>query len=244
LAKLPSAAELRTKVVEVADNVKSLIAAPLGEAYSGPVLFEGRAGAQLFAELLSSNVTLPRKPVSEPGRPVQFMGSELEGRIGSRILPEFLDVVDDPTQTSWNNTPLFGSYPVDEEGVVPKPVTLIEKGKLKNFLLTRQPVKGFEASNGRARMPGSSGARTAAISNLFVRASESSSNADLKKRLIDLCKQRNKPYGIIVRKMDYPSSGSVEELRRMLSSMGQSGVSRPVSMPLLVYVSIPTAKRN
>jgi TldD protein len=127
---------------------------------------------------------------------------------------------------------------------VPKPVTLIEKGKLKNFLLTRQPVKGFDASNGHARMPGNSGARTPAISNLFVRASEASSTADLKKRLIDLCKQRNKPYGMLVRKMDYPSSGSVEETRRVLSSMGQSASTRPVSMPVLVYRVYPDGREE
>ena len=42
-----------------------------------------------------------------------------------------------------------------------KPLRLIEKGVLKNYLLTRQPVRGFEGSNGRARLPGPFGASAA-----------------------------------------------------------------------------------
>ena len=42
----------------------------------------------------------------------------------------------------------------------------------RDYLLTRQPVRGFEGSNGRARLPGSYGATAAGISNLFVRSSE------------------------------------------------------------------------
>ena len=34
-----------------------------------------------------------------------------------------------------------------------------------------------------------------------------------------MCKQRNKPYGIIVRKMDYPSSASVDEVRRIMTGI-------------------------
>jgi hypothetical protein len=115
---------------------------------------------------------------------------------------------------------------------VPKPLRLIEKGVLKDYLLTRQPVRGYEGSNGRARLPGNLGSNAATISNLFVSTSEPVPAAELKKRLIELCRTRNKPYGIIVRKMDFPSTASRDEVRRMMS--GQQG-GRPVSMPILVY---------
>src|SRR6185312_8512950 len=129
---------------------------------------------------------------------------EFEGRLGTRVLPEFLTVVDDPTQKEWRGRPLFGSYEVDREGVVPKPLRLVEKGVLKNYLLTRQPVRGFEGSNGRARLPGSFGASTPGFSNLFISASETVPVAELKKKLIELITTRAKPYAIIVRKMDFP----------------------------------------
>ena len=133
------------------------------------MLFEGGAGAQIFAEVLAHNLSLTRRPVMQGGRGGgAAQPSELEGRIGARVLPDTFDVVDDPTQKEWRGRPLFGSYKVDREGVAPKPLKLIEKGVLKNYLLTRQPVRGFEGSNGRARLPGNFGANSAAISNLFV----------------------------------------------------------------------------
>jgi hypothetical protein len=202
--------EMRRGVAAVAENVVALAAAPRGEDYSGPVLFEGEAAAQLFAEVLGRNLALTRRPVMEPGRPGAFPTSELEGRQGARILPEWLSVVDDPLQKEWRGRPLFGHYEVDREGVAAKTLQLIEKGVLKTFLLTRQPVRGFEGSNGHARLPGSFGAHTAGISNLFVTAAETVPPAELKKQMLEMIRSRNKPFGMIVRKMDFPSSASFE----------------------------------
>ena len=229
-AHMPTDPDLNRDIAAMAKEVVAMAQAPKGEDYSGPVLFEGMAGAQIFAEVLGKNLAPLRRPVSDRGG--AFNGSELEGRIGARVLPESFDVVDDPTQKEWRGRPLFGSYEVDREGVVPKPLHLVEKGVLKGYLLTRQPVRGFEGSNGRARLPGSFGAAAAGVSNLFVRSTETVPVAELKKKLIELIQARGKPYGILVRKMDFPSTASLEEARRMLG--GAQG-SRPVSMPLLVY---------
>jgi hypothetical protein len=114
---------------------------------------------------------------------------------------------------------------------------------LKTFLLTRQPEQGFAGSNGRARLPGSFGANGAGISNLFVRATGTLPVADLKKQLIEMCRQRNKPYGMIVRRMDFPSSASVQEIRRLLSNSEQAG-GRPVSAPVLVYKVYPDGREE
>ncbi len=230
--RMPGDAEMTRGVTALAENVVALAHAPKGEDYNGPVLFEGTAGPQIMAEVLGENLSLPRRPVSDGGRGGGgFLPSELEGRLGARVLPETFDVVDDPTQTQWRGRPLFGSYGIDREGVVPKPLRLVEKGVLKGYLLTRQPVRGFEGSNGRARLPGNFGASIATVSNLFVSSSETVPLAELKKKLIELCQARGKPYGLIVRKMDFPSSASLEEARRMFVG----AQSRPVSMPILVY---------
>jgi TldD protein len=144
--------------------------------------------------------------------------------------------VDDPAQEEWRGRALFGHYEADLEGVAAERVELVEKGVLKSFLLTRQAVKGFDASNGHARLPGNFGAKTAGIGNLFVRASGGAPPGELRKKLIEACRERNKPYGIAIRKMDFPSSASFEEFRRVLAGMAQSGTNaRPVSLPLLVY---------
>jgi len=229
----------------VARNVTSLVEAPLGEDYSGPVLLEGMAAPQLFAQLLGANLTLPRRPVNEHGRTPPLQMSELEGRMGSRILPESFDVVDDPTQPTYRGRELLGFYPVDMEGVVPTPVTVIEKGVVKSFLLTRQPVRGFEGSNGRARLPGAYGAKFAAFSNLFVKARETVPAADLKKRLIGMIEQRGKSYGLILRKLDYPTTSNNEELRRLsMASSQRGGSGRVVSPPVLVYRVYPDGREE
>ncbi len=232
---------MERRLARLAANTAALAAAPLGEEYSGPVLFEGVASAQLFAEILGRNFAVPRRPVTEPGRPGSFPYSELAGRRGARILPEWMDVADDATQKEFRGRPLFGSYAVDREGIAPRRVALVEKGVLKNFLLTRQPVRGFEGSNGHARLPGSFGASAAAIGNLFVRAGETVPLAELKKKLIEICDARGKPYGILVRKMDFPSSASLEEVRRLLAGGGSA---RPVSMPVLVYRVYPDGREE
>ncbi|HEV1285463.1 MAG TPA: metallopeptidase TldD-related protein [Bryobacteraceae bacterium] len=234
--KLPPDAEVHKGLMAVAENVRALAHAPLGESFSGPTLFEPEAAAQLFAQLLGDNLRAPRKPLAEPGRNVNFIPSELDTKIGSRILPDWMDIVDDPTQTAWNGKPLVGFYQWDLEGVPGKPVSVVEKGVLKSFLTTRQPLKSSAASNGHARLGGSYGARSGAISNLFVKTSQSEPLTDLKKKLIDMCKERNKPYGMLVRKMDYPFSAGRSEIQSLAQSGSQSGGSvRPISPPVLVY---------
>jgi len=241
--RMPSDAALERGARQVAMNLTALVEAPSGEPYNGPVLFEGAAGAQLLAEVLGKSLAIPRRPVSLPGRPIPFSPSELEGRIGSRILPEWIDVVDDPTQKQWRGQPLFGAYNVDLEGVAAAPLVLVRKGVLKDALLSRQGVKGFPGSNGRARLPGSFGAKAASFSNLFVRTAEGAPAAQLKQKLIDLCRERGKPYGIMVRKMDFPSSATVEEAGRLFAAGAQAGV-RPVSVPLLAYRVYPDGREE
>jgi hypothetical protein len=144
-----------------------------------------------------------------------------------------MDVVDDPTQTEWRGRALLGHYQVDLEGVPARPVNLVEKGMLKNLLRTRQPIRAGEGSNGRARLPGGFGAKAPGFGNLFVHARQTVSVEELRKKLVNLCRLSGKPYGIIIRRMDFPSSASMEEFRRMASRMAQAG-GHPVSLPVVV----------
>jgi TldD protein len=243
--KMPPESEMQKGIEDMAANLRVLLKAPVGAAFSGPVLFEPQAAAQLLAQLLGDNLRFPRKPVAEPGRPVNFLPSELEIKMGSRILPDWIDVVDDPKQTAWRGKPLIGFYEFDLEGVPGQTVSVVEKGVLKNILTTRQPVKGFSASNGHARLPGGYGARSAAISNLFIKATQSAPLAKLKQQLIDQCKQRGKPYGMLVRKLDYPFSAGQAELQSLAQGSQQSGGSvRPVSPPVLLYRVYPDGREE
>jgi hypothetical protein len=239
-ARMPPGAELERGVKDMASHVSDLASAPKGESYSGPVLFEDVASPQIFAQVLAANLAPARRP--EGGRGGSGPTSELEGRMGARILPDSFTVVDDPTQKEWRGRPLFGSYEVDREGVPAKPLRLVEKGVLKSYLLTRTPIRGFSGSNGRARMDGPYGAATAGISNLFVTSTDTVPAGDMKKKLIELIQQRDKPYGIIVRKLDFPSGAPTDELRRLLAA--SQGSMHPVSAPTLVYKVYPDGREE
>ena len=110
---------------------------------------------------------------------------------------------------------------------------------MKDFLRTRQPVRGYDDSNGHARLSGSYGAEIPVPTNLIIRARETSPVSELKQKLIDLIDQRGLPYGIIIRKMDFPSSASIDEARRIISAASAGASSRPISMPLYVYRLYP-----
>lgn len=242
---MPAEPQLRRATEAVAENLTALARAPIGESYTGPVMFEPLAAAQLLADLFGRNLGQRRRPVSEPGRTLSITESEFEGRVDSRIMPDWMDIVDDPTAKEWNGHPLFGNYLVDLEGVVPAPLAIVEKGMLKNMLATRQPVKGREESNGRARLFSGFGANAPAFGNLIVRATGTSTLAELKQKLIDLCRQRNKPYALLIRKMDFPSTASGSELQRIAARMAQDGGGgRMVSLPLLVYRVYPDGREE
>ena len=218
ITKMFSEAELTKAAKNVAEQVTKLAAAPMGENYSGPILFEGVASPQLLAEVLAHNLHISRKPTGAgAGNP-----TELEGRRGVRIMPEMFDVTDDPT------LPMFGHTEVDDEGVSGGPLNLVEKGVLKDFLRTRTPVRGYNESNGRALLGG-----TPAPTNLIIKAHETSSVADLRKKMIDLCQQRGLSYAIVIKKLDFPSTAAGDEMRRLTGGGAAGG--RPVAMPLYVY---------
>jgi len=240
LTKIPAENELQTSLAGLARNIQALLQAPVGESFTGPALFEPEAAAQLLAQLLGDNLHIPRKPVSDPNRPVNVFSSEFEGRSGARVLPEWMDVVDDATQAVYQGKTLMGYYPFDFEGVKPKPVALIEKGVLKTFLTTRQPAKNLLVSNGHARFPAGFGTRAASMGNLFVKAAQTSPMTDLKARLIQMCKDRDKPYGLLIRKLDFPFSGGNAEVQTLQTGSANSGGSvRPVSPPVLMYRVYP-----
>jgi TldD protein len=245
LAQVPSEAELQDSLKAIARNVQTLLQAPLGESFTGPALFEPAAAAQLLAQLLGDNLRIPRKPVSDPNRPVNVVASEFEGRTGSRVLPEWIEVVDDPTQTSYQGKPLAGYYQFDFEGVKAQAVPVIQKGVLKNFLTTRQPARKAAGSNGHARFPAGFGTRMGAIGNLFVKPAETTPLAELKARLIQMCKERDKPYGLLLRKLDFPFMGSGAEIQTLQTASANSGGSvRPVSPPILMYRVYPDGREE
>jgi TldD protein len=192
--EMPTPEVFQSDAVKLVDQMKQLREAPVVEEdYRGPVLFSSDAAADMFFDLIALNV-LGRRP--GPGRPARTLGA-FASSLKSRVLPEFLSVVDDPTIDRFGGKSLSGSYKVDDEGVQVAPVTVVNQGQLENFLIGRQPIRDFSTSNGHGRAAGS-GSTAPAPGNLFVRATKTSSHEELKKQMLDKCRDRGLPYGYFV----------------------------------------------
>ncbi len=241
-SELPSEEQLAKSVDAIAAETDRLTKAPTGEEYSGPVLFEQEAAAQMMAEVLADAIKLQRKPLAPPGANtarIQIVESVWASRLGAKVAPEWLTIIDNPREERFQGIVLAGHYEVDDQGVPAEKVTLVEKGALKGFLFSRQPVRTFDASNGHGRLPGRFGAEEPVIGNLFVQADESIPEAALKAKLLDKVKTAGLKYGLIIRRLDFPSTASFEELQSMARQLQKNGYTRTLTDPLLVYRVYP-----
>jgi hypothetical protein len=236
--QLPSEQELNRRLDSIASQTEALTKAPIGDDYTGPVLFEQEAAAQLMAQTLSDAIRLQRKPVAPPGANTQGtepLESVWASRVGSRVLPEWLSITDDPQQTAFGGSMLAGHYEIDDEGVPAQRVAIVEKGVLKTFLFSRQPVRTYNTSNGHGRLPGAFGSQAAVIGNLFVQADVTVPEAQMKAKLMEAVKAAGLKYGILIRKIDFPSTAKFEELQTMARDLQKNGYVRTLNTPILAY---------
>ena len=189
--ELPTEAKLIADAHELVKTLKTLRDAPVvEEEYRGPVLLSNDAASDVLATLIGDNLGARKPPPGRSGRTIGQFSSAYK----TRVLPPFITVVDDPTQSTYQGQSLVGSYRYDDEGVRVAPVTVIEKGQLVNYLTTRQPIQDYSASNGHALAAyGQPPAPHFGV--LTLTSSEAVSPEALKQRLIQMCKDQGKPYG-------------------------------------------------
>jgi TldD protein len=188
--ELPSKERLFSDVKQALETVVALRKAPIvEEEYRGPVLFAPDAADDVIASLVGSNV-VGRKP--QPGRPNRTVGA-FATSYKTRVLPSFLTIIDDPTLKDFQGHSLVGSYDVDNEGVKAKTVNVIENGMLNNYLVGRQPVRDFPASNGHGRAaPGSFPSPSLGV--LLLKSAEAQPPDELKKKILQMVTEQGKPY--------------------------------------------------
>src|ERR1035441_10358387 len=111
--ELPSAADFVARAKKLEISLKELHEAPVTEEeYRGPVLFSADAATSVFADLVGGNV-LGHKP--ELGKNSRTTGA-FAASYKTRVLPDFISVVDDPTISSYGGQALLGHYAIDDEG--------------------------------------------------------------------------------------------------------------------------------
>jgi TldD protein len=190
-AELPSQEKLLAETTKMLQTLKALREAPLVEEdYRGPILFSNDAASDILDGMIGQNILGIRPKPGDSARTTGEFSSNYKGR----VLPTFISVVDDPTLKSLAGKSLIGTYQIDEEGVRVASLTVIKDGMLVEYLLGRMPIRDFADSNGHGRAaPGQSPSPN--IGNLILQPRESSSPEELKRKLIEMCKQEGKPYG-------------------------------------------------
>jgi TldD protein len=188
LEHLPPESEIAAKVKKMATDLKALREAPLAEPFDGPALLSGRAAGVFFHEVLGHRLEGHRQRGEQEGQ-------TFTKKVGQAVLPDFLSVVDDPTQRTYNGMDLGGWYEYDDEGMPATRVEVITNGVLKNFLMSRMPIKNFPNSNGHGRAQAGL-VPTGRQGNLIVTSTHTVKDSELRQQLIEEVKKQGKPYGL------------------------------------------------
>lgn len=190
---LPGEEALLRAAEAAAQRLEALLKAPrASEDYTGPVLFTGRAASQFFLRTVGDPLSHPRDDLGDARQ------GRLVDRLGKHIASKVLTARDDPTQQSWKGQALLGYYPIDDDSVRPQPITLIEKGVLKTYYMSRTPTRLVRETNGHCR------GGDASVGNLFIEAASPAPRAELKKKLLELAREEDLGYAILVEEFAEP----------------------------------------
>ncbi len=186
LADLDPEAVFNWHAVDEIASLADLRKAPLvEEEYHGPLLMSADAATDTLRGLLASAVTATRPALGTEARTNGPFASSYH----ARVMPDFLNVVDDPGLKTYNGKGLIGTYEVDDEGVPAQPVKLVDAGRLDSYLIGRQPVRDFPQSNGHGRA-GITGSAHPMIGVLKISAENGLSIDELNHKLLDMARDR------------------------------------------------------
>jgi predicted Zn-dependent protease len=239
-SELPDAATVSKGLANAATQLMNLRASPIVPDYTGPVLFDPAATGSTIAQVLTASLSGARPPLSMVSRYDEIMEnmggrSDWTSRVGSRVLPNTVTLVDDPTLKQYNGQPLLGSYDVDDEGVSAEKVNIVENGMLKGLLMSRRPGPDFEESNGHARS-GMLGDPEPLPSNLILTSNEAQKPDDLRKKFLAACKDDGHEWCLEVKSMDNPALTSVHatDFSEYVGELA-GGISSGLRIPLMIY---------
>lgn len=236
-ADLPDSTTVAKGVEEAATQLMALHDAPLVADYTGPMLFDPRAAGSLIAQLAIPSLSGARPPLSSNSQfdalMERFGGrSEWSGRLGTRVLPVGVSLIDDPSAVDAQGQPLIGSYKTDNEGVRAEKITVVDNGILKGMLMTRRPGPDFDASNGHAR----AGDTQPIPSNLSLQTTNALDQNALQQKFIQACKDDGHNWCLEVERMDNPALGAVSpgDAADTISQLS-GGLSSGTRLPLMMY---------
>lgn len=244
-ADLPSDAELTAEAKRLSATLLELAKAPVIEAYSGPVLFEGEGAVGIIRSALAPHLGGTPLPEGLPPQQAKQYGGAFSDKVGLRVLAPSLTLVDDPTAATGAGKALIGGYRIDDEGTPAQRVEVVRDGKLVSLLQSRTPSGRGASSNGHARRTADGGAFRGSATNLFVNAKGGVARKALLGKLLATVKAEGLPYGLIVRRFDDSAiTAAPERSRRELVQLVKSS---DIDLPppaLLAYRVYPGGKQE
>ncbi|HXW62650.1 MAG TPA: metallopeptidase TldD-related protein [Candidatus Acidoferrales bacterium] len=239
-SSLPDASAVSKALTQAATQLIAERDGPLVPDYSGPVLFDAPAAAATLAQVLEPSLSGARPPLAMTNEFDELLEryggrSEWTGRVGTRVLPTSVTVIDDPTARDFQGQPLLGGYGLDAEGVRGERVAIVENGMLKNLLMSRRPGPDFYISNGHARSAMLSEPQPLS-SNLFFQSSAALGPVELRKKFLDACRDDGHDWCLEVKRMANPALSALqqEDFSDFVGEMA-GGLGSGQRMPLLVY---------
>ncbi len=188
--ELPDEVTALRAVADLAQQIHDLREAPMLDPYNGPAILLPEAAGVFFHEALGHRLEGERQNDNKEG-------ATFKGQIGKPILPTFLSIFDDPTQRKIGDVSLNGWYRFDDEGVAARSVPLVDHGILRNYLMSRTPVKGAPQSNAHGRSEGTQDP-IGRMANTIVRSDKRVSMTKLKEMLLDEIRRQKKAFGLII----------------------------------------------
>jgi TldD protein len=185
--QLPADEVVEKDVREMIEKLMKLRVAPVAEPYSGPAILHAQTAGVFFHEIFGHRIEGHRMKDENDGQ-------TFKAKVKEQVLPSYISVRFDPTAKQIESKLLNGYFEYDDEGVKSRPVLAVEKGILKEFLMSRTPLDNAVKSNGHGRATAGVGT-VSRQSNLIVETTKSFSMEDLRKMLIKECKRQGKPYG-------------------------------------------------
>lgn len=188
--QLPTKEQLLSDVRQSLEELEKLSKAPEADPITVPAILKNRAMAVFVHEVLGHRVEGHRQKLDS-------FGKTFTSKVGQLVTAPFISIVDDATLSSFNGEPLRGFYEYDDEGVKVRPVTLVENGILRGFLMSSSPINGFPTSNGHGRAElGALPVARMGVTRLM--ASQTVSYDELEKKLLAEIRAQHKPYGYII----------------------------------------------
>lgn len=214
------------KAVDLLVRVQQTYEANQAEAYVGPVLLRPQAAAELIDRLFVKEMN-NQTPLLSTTHDLDESAGSFANRLGRRVMSNVVDVYDDPTLMDWNDTYLLDGFsPIDDEGVVAQPLTLVSDGVLQEIARSTRPLKKGTKSNGHARADRRTFPREQ-LSNVIVATKTPLSQEELTDKLLARCRELEMEYCYLIDVL--PMGGNTGSYTSILRIYTKDGSMEPVN---------------